>query len=678
MEEDPLAAILGEKEEFDGGEFNPEIGEGSKRDSGADPEVLAPDLLAACKANDEGWAKDLLADGVSPGYSDPESGWSCLHWSVYNGNPVLTRALVRAGAASGYKRASATLTQAGYSPNDTDNMGNTATHLAAANGHERVLDTLIRDGADVHRQNKFKNTPHDVANSAECRGILRRAEAIPAPTAAEEEKMHDENLQRTLEVERVLAEVVGPLDPTEGENRRRKRQLRQQEVDGRGEEGEHDDNRTDDEGEEKEEEEEEEEVGLERETKDEAGTADANSQPSGRGRDDSPTTAGDGSKEQEGDDTAAEVRAADDVAGRDGKAEGEAGDDDGIAGASGAAEGKEDEAGRERSDANETEVKGSGGGAGEGQDAGGVAGGGGDGSGEPAEDVLAQVERIREAVAGAEALCICEDLVAAARLRIDGLLLQHSIEKQAARVAAEGPILTQQAYTTLVNRLMLLLRRAEGSSRISGKLKKRAKALVEKSHGEYWLQVSAQRLLKVECAEASHVPDMSKLEACIEKASKVGAQGQLVRDCRALLKRLTTEVEISKAITGFPTVRLPIDPMPKDYWQPEDNGHIEETEGFPLPPVDADGKTLDYVWVPSKSLRALSAACKRMSEALVGGEGLNPALVERGGKKLQEVQKELKVLMEKDNADRDKAIAVAVKAAKKKKKKGGGGKKKKK
>lgn len=60
--------------------------------------------------------------------------------------------------------------------------------------------------------------------------------------------------------------------------------------------------------------------------------------------------------------------------------------------------------------------------------------------------------------------------------------------------------------------------------------------------------------------------------------------------------------------------------MPKDYWQPEDIGHIEETEGFPLPPVDAEGKSLDYVWVPSKSLRALSAACKRMSEALVSGE----------------------------------------------------------
>lgn len=62
------------QEELDGDEFDPETSKNSKRDSGADPEVLAPDLLAACKANDEGWTQDLLADGVSPVYSDPESG----------------------------------------------------------------------------------------------------------------------------------------------------------------------------------------------------------------------------------------------------------------------------------------------------------------------------------------------------------------------------------------------------------------------------------------------------------------------------------------------------------------------------------------------------------------------------------------------------------------------------
>lgn len=60
---------------------------------------------------------------------------------------------------------------------------------------KRVLDTLIRDGADVHKQNKFKNTPHDVANSVKCRGLLREAEALPAPSAEQAENMHANNLQ---------------------------------------------------------------------------------------------------------------------------------------------------------------------------------------------------------------------------------------------------------------------------------------------------------------------------------------------------------------------------------------------------------------------------------------------------------------------------------------------------
>ncbi|CAM9538369.1 unnamed protein product, partial [Sphacelaria rigidula] len=204
---------------------------------GADPELLSPDLAAACKDNDTLRAKELLVDGVPPGYIDPESGWSCLHWAAYNGNSVLALALVHAGASRGYQRASSILSQArpslrrlrrpngpggsglatdtplhwsayrgdlritwillqeGYSPNDVDNMGNTVTHLAAANGHERILDTLVRDGADVHRKNKFKNTPYDVANSAECRRLLKEAGASPAPCAEDAENMHRVNLQ---------------------------------------------------------------------------------------------------------------------------------------------------------------------------------------------------------------------------------------------------------------------------------------------------------------------------------------------------------------------------------------------------------------------------------------------------------------------------------------------------
>ena len=44
-------------------------------------------------------------------YSNLPQGWTCLNWSVHNGNPVLTRALIRAGAAAGYKRASAAAAQ---------------------------------------------------------------------------------------------------------------------------------------------------------------------------------------------------------------------------------------------------------------------------------------------------------------------------------------------------------------------------------------------------------------------------------------------------------------------------------------------------------------------------------------------------------------------------------------
>ncbi|CAM9671003.1 unnamed protein product, partial [Discosporangium mesarthrocarpum] len=152
----------------------------------------------------------------------------------------------------------------------------------------------------------------------------------------------------------------------------------------------------------------------------------------------------------------------------------------------------------------------------------------------------------------------------------------------------------------------------------------------------------------------------------------------LVQRGRTLLSRLNTEVEISRVMQAFPSIRLPIEDMPKDYWQEEDTGHIKETEGFPLPPVDEEGKPLDYVWVPSTSLHSLTDACNRMSSALEAAESLeaNGGLMERGHARLSEAQKELRVLLEKDKGDREKAIAAAAKLAKKLKKKGKSKKKK--
>ncbi|CAM9304009.1 unnamed protein product, partial [Hapterophycus canaliculatus] len=527
-------------DELDENDFRAKRKNGSNRDDGTDPDVLAPDLLAACKENNVKRVRDLLDDGAPPAYSDPTSGWSCLHWSVYNGNPVLTRVLVRAGAASGYKRASITLIQArermfrtccarraptphlpitdtplhwsayrgdlgitwillreGYSPNDTDNMGNTATHLAAANGHERVLDTLIRDGSDVHQQNKFKNTAYDVANSAKCREILKRAEALPPPSVEDAEKMHHENLQRILEVERVLMEVVGSLEPTDDENRRRNIQTHQERDarPARAADAKDVDRQGGGEGQG------EKVGGVGGDHSRSKGNGEVRDRQDNKGKWDDDATRGGEDEVEDGGNCAGAVALDVDAAARNG-AEGGAGEGGRkyeVAGGARAADQHDLKRFSDESD---------------GGDPGGLDD---QGDNEEGEDRLAQVERLRDAVAGAEALCICEDLVAAARLKIDGLLLQHSIEQQAARIVTEGPILTQHAYTTLVNRLMLLLRRAEDNSRISGKLKRRAKALVDKSHGEYWLQVSAQRFLKVECAEARHVPEMAKLEACIEK-----------------------------------------------------------------------------------------------------------------------------------------------------------------
>lgn len=47
------------------------------------------------------------------------------------------------------------------------------------------------------------------------------------------------------------------------------------------------------------------------------------------------------------------------------------------------------------------------------------------------------------------------------------------------------------------------------------------------------------------------------------------SQEELITTSDVLLARLNCEVGLTKALTGFPEVRLPLPEMPKDYWQPE-------------------------------------------------------------------------------------------------------------
>lgn len=65
---------LPRQEEPDDSDFRAKKKNGSNRDDGTDPDILAPDLLAACKENNVARVYDLLGDGAPPAYSDPTSG----------------------------------------------------------------------------------------------------------------------------------------------------------------------------------------------------------------------------------------------------------------------------------------------------------------------------------------------------------------------------------------------------------------------------------------------------------------------------------------------------------------------------------------------------------------------------------------------------------------------------
>ena len=216
-----------------------------------DVEALAPDLLAACKADDNTAANDLLEKGVPP--TSSEGGWGCLHWASINGNVELLTRLVDAGAVSVYKQAKLQaaessfdaegmgeggpdytvvapklvmntplhwaafkghqrivwlLLQAGYAPNDVDEVGNTALHLAAANSHIASVRTLLDSGAVPHVRNAFQNRPVDLATSEAVRTVFKKAAGESVMTPAELDAMHEKNVERYILTEQSLKDAI--------------------------------------------------------------------------------------------------------------------------------------------------------------------------------------------------------------------------------------------------------------------------------------------------------------------------------------------------------------------------------------------------------------------------------------------------------------------------------------
>jgi hypothetical protein len=229
------------------------------------------------------------------------------------------------------------------------------------------------------------------------------------------------------------------------------------------------------------------------------------------------------------------------------------------------------------------------------------------------------------------------------------------------------PILSQFAYSQHVQPLELLITRAEQHG-VDRQHLQYARDLIVRCQSELLIAISLSRLETVECANDSHEADMSRLKYFIQKGSSLQASSELIHNATMRLKRLECELEIYRSLKAIPVVKLPIDNPPADYWNSEeDQGKIQETEEYPLPPASNNG---EYIWEHSPSFLKLSLSIDRLRQCSNSAEslGANAGLVKEAAMKLIQIEKEMKLLDVKDAEDKRIAIENAVKAAKKLKK----------
>ena len=101
----------------------------------------------------------------------------------------------------------------GYSPNDTDNLGNSALHLAAASGHKKVVQVLIDDGAMPTIVNIYKNPAGHLAKDREISDLLVVAVEKGASMTAEDiKKKHEDNMKKLSKMESDLSKVVADAE----------------------------------------------------------------------------------------------------------------------------------------------------------------------------------------------------------------------------------------------------------------------------------------------------------------------------------------------------------------------------------------------------------------------------------------------------------------------------------
>ncbi|VVC42744.1 Ankyrin repeat-containing domain,Ankyrin repeat [Cinara cedri] len=139
--------------------------------------------------------KDLLAAGADANAAD-DQGKTALYWAAQDGHKEVVKDLLAAGADAnaadnqgktalywaaykGYKEVVKDLLAAGADANAADNQGVTALHKAAQDGHKEVVKYLLAEGANPLLENRYGQSPTDLAESYEIRKIFEGASELP-------------------------------------------------------------------------------------------------------------------------------------------------------------------------------------------------------------------------------------------------------------------------------------------------------------------------------------------------------------------------------------------------------------------------------------------------------------------------------------------------------------------
>lgn len=169
-----------------------------------------------------------------------------------------------------------------------------------------------------------------------------------------------------------------------------------------------------------------------------------------------------------------------------------------------------------------------------------------------------------------------------------------------------APIRTQTAYTDHVYSLEASIERAL-EVEVDPSQVQLALDLIARCQTEYWLNTLFERVKDVTIATDSNEHDMNKLRAALEKARLYQADEKMIEKASKILSKLDAELGMYRALKAIPSIKLPMENAPSDYYGPYDVGKVKETEGYPNPPAD----TGEYVWTPAENLTKFVDAIAR-------------------------------------------------------------------